>query len=453
MRIPGLATAVAALLGASLCASCALPGGPLPLHLPAPADAALPLAEKARRFEEGLDGIHLLPWGALSYRVALPDGPGGRRVHTYQADQCAWTGALLGAECERWAATGEPAALDRVRSLLGGLSALTGVTGERGLYARTAAPAGFLRGEPRRSRWHDGGPGFEGWRWRDDVSRDQAAGIVHGLAAVLDLVEDPWCRARAGRLAGDLADRILGRGLSWEDSGGRETTYGDLRPRILGLPVGVNAAVVLGLAAPAARGTGAPRARRRFEALVAAGTTDALRVPTLRVLGKEGYSNANMVAMALASFLRRGPPAGDPVRERVRAAAADSMRRILDLHRGEGNAYWIGIAAGAGEEAGVTARDLADARAQLARYPLDRRVVRLDHGGLDLPRSSFAGKKGDAQFAVPLPMDLQGPSSFCWKSNPYTVLREEEGDGATVYSAADFLAAYWPLRRLALLGE
>jgi hypothetical protein len=433
--------------------SCALPGGSLPLHLPAPPEAGIPLAEKAAILEEALGELHLLPWGTLSYRVHLPDGPDGPPVHAYQSDVGAWTGALLGAECERWAATGEPEALDRVRGLLRGLTLLTAVTGQRGLYARHAAPAGFLRRERRPERWNDGAPGWEGWRWREDVSRDQAAGLVHGYAAVLDLVVDPWCRARAGRLAGDLADRVFGRGLSWEDHDGEESTYGDLRPRIAGLPVGVNAAIVLGLADAAHRGTGEARHRRRLESLVEGGACEALRYPTLRILGKEGWSNANMAAMALASFLREGSPAGDPVRDRVRRAAADSLRRILDLHRGEGNAYWIAIAAAVGNGAGATERDLADARAQLRRYSPDRRSFRLEHSALDLPRASLGSKKGQEQFTVPLPVDMQGASSFCWKSNPYEVLQEAEGDGRTVLAGVDFLAAYWPLRRLGLLGR
>jgi hypothetical protein len=339
-----------------------------------------------------------------------------------------------------------------VRTLLRGLSTLTGVTGCRGLYARTAAPAGFLVGEPHPERWHDGGPGFEGWRWIDDVSRDQAAGIVCGLAAVVDLVEDPGCRARAARLLGDLSDRILGRGLLWEDVDGKPTTYGDLRHHRYGFPVGVNGAIVLGLADAAWRATGEPRHRRRLEALVREGACETLRVPTVRVLGKEGFSNANMVAMALSSILRGPAPEGDPVRERFRAAAEDGMRRILALHRGEGNAYWIAIAAAAGPAAGATGRDFEDARAQLSRYSLDRRLFAVDHSGrTDLPRSPFSSKRGREQFSVPLPVDMQGSSSFIWRGNPFEVLQEPKGNGTVVHAGADFLAAYWPLRRMGLL--
>ncbi|MCK6480814.1 MAG: hypothetical protein L6R43_11920 [Planctomycetes bacterium] len=445
----------ALLLPVALAAGCALPGGALYLDLPAPPTSAPPLAEKAARLEADLDAFHLPPWGAFSYRVHLPGGPEGERVHAYESDQPAWTGALLAAECERWAATKDPAAVERARTLLRALTTLTAVTGQRGHYARTAAPAGSFRREVQPERWRDGARGFEGWRWIGDPSRDQAAGIVHGLAAVLDLLEDPFCRSRAARLAGDLADRVFGRGLSWEDETGEETTYGDLRPYIWGLPIGVNGAILLGLADAADRGTGEERHRRRLERLVEEeGALDTLRWPTIRILGKENWSTANMAAMALASFLRRPAPEGDPLRARIREAAADSMRRILDLHRGEGNAFWIAVAAGAGEAAGATARDLEDARTQLRRYPLDRRVAPLDHGALDLPRASLGSKKGREQFVRPLPVDMLGPNSFCWKSNPFEVVQETEGGGGgeTRVSGADFLAAYWPLRRLGILG-
>jgi hypothetical protein len=386
--------------------------------------------------------------------VRLPESGDGPLRPQYGADTCAWTGALLGAECERFAATGDPAALDRVRTLLGGLGTLTEATGRRGLFARYACPAGFLRREGSPEEWRDGGPGFEGWRWRGDLSKDQVAGLVYGLAAVTDLVPDPGARAKAGRLLGDLADRVLGRGAVIEEEDGVATTYGDLSPRVAGFPVGVNAAIALGLADAAARSTGEPRHRRFLEALVEGGAAASLRVPTIRLLGKEGFSNPNMAAMALASVLRRPPAPGDAVAEELRREAEGALRRILDLHRGEGNAFWIAVAAPAGAAAGVTPRDLADARNQLARFPLDRSVRALDHAARsDLPRASFASKRGRPQFARPLPVDEQASDAFVWKSNPYEVLQEPDGDGRMVHSGVDFLAAYWPLRRLGLVGD
>jgi hypothetical protein len=429
--------------------ACAGPSGWRNPPIPFPERPGPTLAQKAAGFEEGLDARHLLPWGGLAYSMRLPGPGGGAPRPLYGADTVAWTGALLAAECERWAATGEPAALGRVRTLLGGLETLHAVTGEHGLLARYAYPPGLLPRDPHPEGWRDGGPGFEGWRWRGDLSKDQIAGLVHGLAAVLDLVEDPACRARAGRLLGATADRLFGRGLVYEDAGAVPTTYGDLSPRVAGFPVGVNAAIALGLADAAARGTGEPRHRRRLEALVADGACDSLAVPTIRVLGKEGFSNPNMVAMALSSVLRVPPPAGDAVRVRLRAAAEDSLRRILDLHRGEGNAFWIAVALPAGPAAGATPRDLRDARAQLARFPVERVETARDHSGRsDLPRCGWDSKRGRAQSLLPLPVDALGSDSFCWKTNPFEVHRNPGADGRTVHSGVDFLAAYWPLRRL-----
>jgi len=452
MRGAALALVLAAAGGA-----CAGPSGAGAPPIPPPAAPGPPLEEKAERFERGLDGRHLLPWGALGYRVRLPEGGAGPAIPVYGADTVAWSGALLAAECERWAATRDPAALGRVRTLLGGLGVLSAVTGERGHFARYACPAGFLRAEPRPEEWRDGGPGFEGWRWRADLSKDQVAGLVHGLAAVTDLVEDPGARARAARLLGDLSDRVLGGGGRVREADGSPTIYGDLSPRVAGLPVGVNAAIVLGLADAAGRATGEPRHGRRFDALVAGGAAEALRVPTVRLLGKEGFSNPNMAAMALSSILRGPAPDGEtePARARFRREAEGALRRILELHRGEGNAFWIAVAAPAGAGAGATARDLADARHQLLRFPLGLEVHPLDHSArTDLARCFWASRGGRAQFRRPLPVDLMGPGSFLWKSNPYEVVREDpEADGRTAYAGVDFLAAYWPLRRLGVVRE
>lgn len=434
--------------------ACAGPGGGGAGPVPPPDAPGPPLAEKAKRFEAGLDARHLLPWGALGYRVRLPESGKGPATPTYGADTVAWTGALLAAEAERAAATGEAAALERVRTLLGGLGTLGAVAGERGHFARYACPAGFLPAEPRPEQWHDGAEGFEGWRWRGDLSKDQVAGLVHGLAAVGDLVPDAGAKARAAWLLGGLADRVLGGGGVVRDADGSPTTYGDLSPRVAGFPVGVNAAIALGLADAAWRATGEPRHRRMLEALVDGGAAESLRVPAVRVLGRESYSNPNMAAMALSSILRGPVPVDDPARTRVRREAEGALRRILRLHQGEGNAFWIAVAAPAGAAAGVTKQDLEDARNSLRRFPIDRAVRALDHSGRgDLSRCFWDAKDGGAQFREALPVDERGPGSFIWKSNPYEVVRETKGDGRTVYSGVDFLAAYWPLRRLGLVGE
>jgi len=434
------------LLPVLLLAGCAVPSGIPSPPIPFPDSPGPPLEAKAALFERGLTERFLLPWGALDYDVRYPDGPDAPPVRAYNADTVAWSGALLGAECERWAATGDPAALDRVRTLLGGFETLSAVTGEPGLLARYAAPAGFLRKEPWPAQWRDGAAGFDGWRWRGDLSKDQLAGLVYGLAAVTDLVDDAGCRARAARLLGAVADRLLGRGAVYRDAGGVPTTYGNVRPRVAGFPVGVNAAVSLGLAHAAARATGEPRHRRRLADLVRDGGPSALPFATVRVFGKENFNNPNMVAMGIASILREPVETADPA---LRAGAETAMRRILELHRGEGNAFWIGIGAAAGL---ATPRDLRDARAQLARFPVDRAERKVDHASrVDLPRASFDSKRGRAQFRRPLPVDMLGACSFCWKGNVYEVCQSPEGDGRTFKSGADFLAAYWPLRRLGLL--
>jgi hypothetical protein len=424
-------------------AGCAIPSGRDAPPVPLPDPAGPPLEEKAAAFERALDEGHLLPWGALGYRVRVREG---KVEPVYGADTVAWTGALLGAECERWAATGDPAALRRVGTLLGGLETLAAVTGRPGLLARYAAPAGFLGTEPRTAEWREGAAGFEGWRWRGDLSKDQIAGLVYGLTAVTDFVADEALRARAARLLEAVADRLVGRGGIYEDDDGGPTTYGDVRDRVAGLPVGVNAAILLGVAHGAARATGEPRHGRRLDALLRDGAADALPFATVRLFGKENFNAPNMAAMALASILREDRAIADP---RLRGPAEEAMRRILLLHRGEGTAFWLGIGAPAGL---ATRRDLADARAQLHRFPLARAEFRLDHAGrADLRRASFASKRGRAQFRHPLPVDLLGPGSFCWKTNCYEVLQTPAGDGRTVYSGADFLAAYWPLKRQGIL--
>lgn len=108
-------------------------------------------------------------------------------------DSAIFTGMYLAGEAFRFAATGDPLAMDQIGHTLGGIAALLDVNGGTGLLARCAAPenslvgANIMRKGPFRQRQYRG----ENWvteQGSNGISRDQYSGIFFGLSICYELV-------------------------------------------------------------------------------------------------------------------------------------------------------------------------------------------------------------------------------------------------------------------------
>ncbi|MBI4577816.1 MAG: hypothetical protein HY722_16265 [Planctomycetes bacterium] len=435
-EFPALAAGLA-MVQASACATGALPAD---LQRHARPEYRIPpglgLAEKARLFEERLARRFLSSEGVLIYRrpSAAPDALAGAPYGDL-ADAAAWTGALLAAEAYRAGLRGDPEALGRVGHVLSGVECLLAVTGVRGLLARTVDPAPHPGAE-----WHRGAAPHEGLWWRGDVSRDQYAGVVFGLGAVLETVGDPALRARAGEAAAAMADHLLDHGLAIVDVDGERTTHGDLRGRILGLPIGVNALIDLAVLRVAWEGTGREPYRRAYRRLVCRGYPRIAWWMKVQAFGRTNPSNDVMGFHALAVLL---PREEDP---EVRGDYGAALERAWSFVGEEGNALFAAVyVAARGLDA---ARAAASARETLRLFPLDRRAFEVDlRGARDIPRSFWRDRKGEAQASVALPVNLRGASSYQWKSSPYALRAAPGARGELEYSGVDYLAAYWLARR------
>jgi hypothetical protein len=398
-----------------------------------------PLAAKAARFRDALVERHLTREGVLLYEVSLRSVARDLEQGTYPmlADMPTHTGILAAALClqAELGATPEQARADAERAL-GGLQLLMDVTGVPGLLARSVRRDAGQDVSGLRGRWFTGGPGFENYRWRGDVSVDQYAnGLLPAAAACARLFPK-----QSARLVRHFAQHLEQHDMRLVDPDGRTTRYGNLS-RFSGL--GFNSIFQLaGYAAYAltAELDGDPVAAARRDELrdrqrvVARG-----RVTNLKVFGITNPSNEMMAFHLYRVLIPLARRSSDPALADLRHGLARAWLRV----RSDRNPYFTALFC-ALEPVDCDAAALADARRILEAFPLEKRRVAPPAALQELPRSWLPGRKLRRMARSWVPIELRPSSSFEWKSSPYRL--DYTVDPDSEHTGVDFMAAYWTLR-------
>ncbi len=451
------AVIVASLLASLALPACVYPTAPIDWdrwRASFPDHAAVPVEEKVARIEAHLIDRHLAPTGVLVYR--RPDVPfdaGTPEGYTNLADEPIWTGCLVAAWAFKYSVTGDPADRELLLRALRGLEFLRRVTGKPGLLARGVAPAGITI-EPRErphQEWRPGAPGFEGWRYRGDVSKDQYFGALFGYTAttvMLDLRPDA-SDVETYRLVRDattsIADHIWENGLRIVDIDGETTRFGDLDGWYGPIPIGPNAEISLAWQLLAWRLTGEEQYRERYDELVDQDYPCATDFNKFQFLGRTNHNNDVMAAMGLYSLCVLET---DPELLSTYRASLEDHWSVL---RNEANLlYHAAYVAGCGKELPPGAAQ--DVSETLRLFPVDLRLRPVDitdHPAVE--RAFLDGRKGAPRNRTALPLHVRPISSFVWKSSPYALVGNGR-EGMTA-SGVDFLLGYWMSRRYGLVNE
>ena len=186
------------------------------------------LASMATEFDTVAQSQHLDPDGLLR-NVWLNEDLGSVEFYLHTENTILWTGMYLASQAFRYAVTGEAEAEENARRALDGLDKLTAVTGVDGLYGRTMANPDVAydhRGEDNPGWTDSTAPGFEGWRFRHEVSKDGYAGLMFGYAAALEHFTDPDLRQGVKEKLRAVADHLIENGLQIVDVNGEVTEHG-----------------------------------------------------------------------------------------------------------------------------------------------------------------------------------------------------------------------------------
>ncbi|MBI2876631.1 MAG: hypothetical protein HYY20_07095 [Candidatus Tectomicrobia bacterium] len=440
-----------------------------PPRVPPPPSRSL--FEKALRYERTLQENHLTPDGLVAYKAQVP-----ARKEEIEAldlpDGAAWTGCTLAAEAFRYAATGEPAARERVHRLVDALHRLQEITGVRGLLARTLIhgeiPPAFLKGH---GEWRRGQGPFAGYHWRGDVSNDQYAGVIFGYGIAYDLVAEPVVRERIAQDLQALMDHLVDHGMTLVDVDGKVTTHGDMSPRSW---EDLDALLALSFLKTASHVTGSPRFQETYRELIERHhyhrrATQARKKWWEYLLGVN-HSDNHLAFLAYYPLLRLEQ---DP---RLLSEYRRGLERTWSMVRDEGNSFFsfiylylsdlmaqrleapppapFRITDCAGATASPRCQAWREALVTLQFFPEEKRVVEVRNSRRrDIRKAWLADRHGRPQAQRPLPVYQRPVNTFEWKANPYRLDGHPGARGQAEYAGIDYLLAYWLGRYHGFIGD
>jgi hypothetical protein len=211
------------------------------------------------------------------------------------------------------------------------------------------------------------------------------------------------------------------------DRDGAVTTFGDLSPRFLGLPLAANASIALAAFRLSVEAGGPPEHAARYADLVERGFARSATFAKAKVFRAANRSNDLMAAACLyhLAALEEDPE--------VRRLYARGLARVAAGVRGEGNTLFLGFHM---STSGSDPELLTEALRSLALLPVEVEGA---------PKRIPAGVTGI------VPIHLRPASSFIWKSDPHRLAARPPAERATERAPVDYLVAYWLLRAHGLI--
>lgn len=323
-------------------------------------------------------------------------------------------------------------------------------------------------------------PGFDGWMWFDDTSKDQVVGYALACAWLQDaLVGDDAVPAEVlTDLATDMKNLSVqlqkvapevGVDLCLRDADGRLTSFHDLNPRELfpGFVVdeldtarnGFNATLALAIVRAAYQVSGDDATGRwYYEDLV-----KIRDLPTQTGLNAEiifggdatNYSNVNMLAIAWATLARyeTDPAVRVILQNSIEHAFWDagSSRDVKHVKQAWFDAIYASLAPTA--DAGLVADRIRENLSGFQPAPaFERDRQNCDASEIEAGRclavdgttiielSEGMGHGGGAVAKDILPMSIRPDTDFAWRSDPHEL---NGGASNLMDPRGDYLAAYW----------
>ncbi len=164
-------------------------------------------------------------------RLNVPGDISGGTFKPHSDNDGLWTSLYIGAECFRYAVTGDPEAKKNARKSLESMMWLERVNGIPGFISRSIVPAG----EPERlhygGEWHLTPDGK--WEWKGDTSSDEVDGHYFAYAIYYDLAADKKEKQEIQAYVRRITDYIVDHNYYLLDLDGKPTTWGFWGPQEL----------------------------------------------------------------------------------------------------------------------------------------------------------------------------------------------------------------------------
>jgi hypothetical protein len=427
--------------------------------------AASSLALKGEGYDKACVEVHI--HDNLLRTVSLKNDDSGEVQNYHHSDNANyWTGLYLAGQVFRWALNGEPKAMDNALMVAQGLHDMQGVTGIPGLLCRCyAAPDGLYgnkgEGDPQ---WHDStAPGYEGWRFKGDVSKDGMTGVLFAYGVVADLVPDGKLREMAAEDAKAIAMHLINNGQKVIDVTGEITEHGDLYAASFGGFPGFNALLASAFIKVAAVLTEDPVINDyyygclmgRYEVENCRVNDGPVTDPYHDVIDdwlgiylencQENFNNFLMSFLSMYTLVRLED---DPqLSARFRQIFHSKMWQYpghdypASEQRNPVFTYLYAGAVAPGPEDTTAYQAIEDAACSLDRFPETKFQYSNPKGDFSLEVCKSRG--GDPRAAEPLWVDERYIDNFVWRLDPYGIPKGSEGSGYHQWSPEDWILPYW----------
>jgi len=388
-----------------------------------------------------------------------------------------WTAVYLASQALRFAVTGEQAAVENARSAVKGLHHLTAVTGMPGLYGRCYARPDFVynsdvAGAPT---WAESTvPGYEGWWFNFDVSKDTMDGIMFGYAVALELLEDEEILGIIREDVADFVTALVENGLQIIDISGEVTEHGRLFYSAMDDFPGFNAILASSWIRVALTESGDPDLEHfYYDCLMR--KSDGADCPAIDAVDlgsymdaienllslymadcQTSYDNIDMVFHAAYPLMRRetDPDLAARLEKVLEVGIWERPEPHLDppVHQSTHSLYifMYGALAQPSPDDEVFMVALDDALCTLRRLPQDRSSVDVAAG---LQEEACINRLGRPNAAEIIPVEERSFDNYIWRLDPYEIPEAQKGVPGMVHSPDDYLLAYWMGRYYGYISE
>jgi hypothetical protein len=436
--------------------------------------SATTLAEKARYFDRVAREQHLAPDDLLRnlYRTEDLQSVDHWEQHP---NVILWSGMYLGAQALRYAVTGEQEALDNAQTVVRGLRDLTDVTGVTGLYGRSLTKPGVpYNFDGSEYAWEESTtPGYEGWLWDNDVSKDGYDGLMFGYATALEHLGDTPVAAEVRKLVAEIAEHLISNGLQIIDVTGEVTEHGRLFQSAMDDFPGFNALLASSWVKVAAwAGDDASMddfyygclMRKRpevscpvFDAVDMGPYIDTMEgmLGLFRTDCQQNYDNFDMCYQAIYPLLRQET---DPeLQQRLLGVLRSNMfhttdpefQSIAEIGNSMFTFMYAGLSCDGPDEVPFVRRAVDEAICKLKDFPTEKADRYIPEGTQpEVCRSRLDNPVA----AETIPLDEYHFDHYLWRLDFFEIQPERPEDLRHVYSPEDYLIAYWLGRYHGFIG-
>ena len=422
------------------------------------------LAEKAQFLDDLVVQQHL-PDNLL--RTVILDDQGQPKVWLSLPSTGLWTASYMASQSLRYAATGDPQAQENAAMAARGLHDLTMVTGVPGLYGRSyqkpgIAYSGDVSGSP--SWVASDAPGYEGWYWNHDVSKDTMDGLMFGYSVALEFLDDEETLDLIRLDITAFIDHLVGNGLQIIDHTGEVTEHGRLYHSAMDDFPGFNAILVASWIRVVLTETQDPELEHfYYDCLMRRG--DWSDCPDIEVLDIGSYINSiekamslymadcqtnydhfEMVFHATYPLLRRED---DP---ELAARLAVVLENLIWNHNDPAldppvhvsthsfYTFLYGALSPPSSDDPIWMAAANDAVCTLYRLPQDRHQYAVPAGTQE---TACLNRHGRPNAADIIPLEERIYDNFIWRLDPYEIPEGITEVPGLVHSPDDYLVAYW----------